>query len=67
MAKLWNVRLKSDISQSQGLIRGFTIRVVTDADGYNYPDLRKALTDAGYDIGNIGGWEHDGFWDWIPA
>lgn len=64
MARIWTVRLKKDISPYHGLIEGLTIQVTTQQNVHDYPSLRRALIDAGYDVKNQGGWESDTFWDW---
>ena len=65
MAKCWNVRLKKTINPSIGLVEGITIQVISQGEGRYYPDLRKALMNAGYDVSHSGGWEDDSHWDWM--
>lgn len=62
--RCWTIRLKRDISPSQGLVKGLTLfNVVTQQDCHDYPTLRKALRAAGYSD-QIGGCDNDTYWEW---
>lgn len=62
MSKIWNVRLKSNINSQ--LQKGISVNVSTQQNNHNYPDLVKALSDAGYNVSNVGGIWSDSYWEW---
>lgn len=65
MARIWTVRLKKDLLPSYGIVKGLTIQVTTQQNSHDYPSLRQALIDAGYEImKSQGGHWNDAYWDW---
>lgn len=64
MARIWTVKLKRNVSPSLGLLKGLTVQVMTQQNSHDYPTLRQALINAGYDVKNQGGFYNDDYWDW---
>lgn len=64
MARIWTVKLKRDVSPSLGLLKGLTVQVMTQQNSHDYPTLRQALINAGYDVKNQCGFYNDDYWDW---
>jgi len=62
--RIWTVKLKRTTSQCQGFIEGLTVSVTTQQNCHDYPSLRKALNDSGYNADSAGGIWSDDYWDW---